>query len=83
MTTSLEKVLAARESLGLVLLLKVIAEKCPRWRGGSGSHSGEGDLALPHHLMNDVAFIFIFILKTQKLLIKSITDYLKIKTCIN
>ena len=43
---------------------KYIVGKSPRGRGGTGDRSGEAYLALPHHLMNDVArhldFLFLF-----------------------
>jgi hypothetical protein len=39
---------------------KYIIGKSPRRRGGAGGHSGEACVALPHHLMNDVAFFLIF-----------------------
>ena len=44
------------QSEKVILRMKVFIGKGPRRRGGSGGHSGESYLALPHHSLNDVAF---------------------------
>ena len=50
--------------------MKVFVGKGPRRRGGSGDHSGESYLAMPHHSLNDVAFFFLLKNKLINKLIK-------------
>ena len=53
---------SSEQSEKVILRMKVFVGKGPRRRGSSGGHSNEAYVAVPRHFINDVDFLFYFII---------------------